>query len=474
MKKYDLVVIGGGAAGLVAAAGAASLGAQTALIDKANLGGDCLWTGCVPTKSLLHSAKLIHQAKKIKEFGLNFTGKPDFAVVQERLHKAIERIQAHDDPERFRAMGIDVYYGSAMFENSHIVSIDKKASLYGKRIVIATGSRANIPPIQGLEEAGFLTNESALEMGQLPSSILVLGGGPMGLEFAQAFARMGTKVSVVELTPDILFQEDAELVPYVRRVLEQEGIEFITGANVVEARRIGQQRKEIIIEKNRSQLKLEADEIFVAVGRRSNTESLCLANAGVETTGLSIKVNAYLQTNVRHIYAAGDVNGSYRFTHAAGYEGKMIVYNAVLGLKRKVDYRNLPWVIFTDPEVFHLGLTEQQARMQNSSVKVFRTELKEVERFITDGETEGVTKIITDAKGRILGAHAVGSHAGDFMQEVVFAKQFGHKIGSLSHVIHPYPSHTGAVQRTADLYWREKIFDGFVSRLLKTYTRWFR
>ncbi|GAB7388743.1 mercuric reductase [Bacillaceae bacterium] len=473
MKRYDLIVIGGGAGGLVAAAGAAGFGAKVALIDKGRLGGDCLWTGCVPSKSLLQSAKMVQAARKSELFGMEATGWPKFSVARDRLNQAIATVQKHDAPERLTAMGIDVYHGLGSFASPHEVQIDDRERICGKRIVIATGSRPSVPPIQGLREAGYLTNETVLQLGEQPRSLIVIGGGPVGLEFAQAFARFGTKVTVVELAADILPKEDPEIVSYLKQSLQREGIVFMTGSQVIGVRTAGKQ-KEVTVEKGGKTAVLSAEEILLAAGRRPNTEHLRLENAGIRTEQGYIPVNRKLQTNVSHIYAIGDVNGRFPFTHAAGYEGKIAVANALFGLKRKADYSHLPWVVFTDPEVFHLGLTEQEAKDKFGKVRVYKTKLAEVDRFVADQEAEGLIKIITDRKGRILGAHAVGTGAGDFMQEVVFAKRFGHKIGALSLVIHPYPTRTGGVQRTSDLYWREKLFSGWLAKWLKIYLRWFR
>jgi pyruvate/2-oxoglutarate dehydrogenase complex dihydrolipoamide dehydrogenase (E3) component len=474
MERYDLIVIGGGAGGLVVAAGSAGLGAKVALIDKGELGGDCLWTGCVPTKSLIQSAKIVHAARKSQMFGLEVTGRPKFEQAKQRLNESIASIQQHDDPERFKAMGIHVYRGYASFQSPHEILIDDDLLIYGKRIVVATGSRPLVPPIKGLRETGFLTNETALKLAEQPKSLLVVGGGPIGLEFAQSFARFGTEVTVVEMAPDLLVKEDVEIIPYIKKALEDEGLTLITGAKVVEVKQ-AEHQKEVIVESNDGQtVRIHVDEILVSSGRMPNTDRLHLENAGINTDRGYIPVNACLQTKVPHIYAVGDVNGLFPFTHAAGYEGKIVVSNAVFGLKRKVDYNNLPWVTYTDPEVFHLGYTEKEAREKFMDIRVYKTELREVDRFVADHDTEGLIKIITDRKGRILGAHAVGSGAGDFMQEVVFAKQYGHKIGTISIVIHPYPTHAGGVQRAADQYWREKLFAGWLPKLLKTYIRWFR
>ncbi|MDP5275792.1 dihydrolipoyl dehydrogenase family protein [Chengkuizengella axinellae] len=474
MKKYDLIVIGGGAGGLTAAAGGANFGAKVALIDKASFGGDCLWTGCVPTKSLIQSAKIVQTAKKASHlFDLEVRGVPNFKAARDRLNESIATIQKHDDDQRFIDMGIDVYHGSATFKNENEIKINGETTIKGKRIVIATGSRPMIPPIDGIKETGYLTNETALQLDKQPESLLVVGGGPIGLEFAQSFTRFGTKVTVVEMGATILGKEDSDLVPYVIDSLKSEGVQFITGAKVVKTA-LTSAVKEVTIEQNDQQFVLKFDEILLASGRVPNSDKLELENTDIKTNRGYITVNKKLQTSVPHIYAIGDVNGYYPFTHKAGYEGKLVVSNAVFGLKRNADYTNLPWVTYTDPELFHLGLTEEEARKSGKKIKVYKTPLDDVDRFVSDHETKGLIKIIADEKGVILGAHAVGPGAGDFMQEVVFAKQFGHKIGSISNVIHPYPTHVGGVQRTADLYWREKLASSSIMNVLKNYVKWFR
>ncbi|NDI36601.1 dihydrolipoyl dehydrogenase family protein [Chengkuizengella sediminis] len=473
MKQYDLIVIGGGAGGLTAAAGGANFGAKVALINKGSLGGDCLWTGCVPTKSLIQSAKIIQTAKKASIFDLEVNGLPNFKVAKDRLNQSISTIQKHDDDQRFIDMGIDVYHGSASFKNANEVNIEGQTSIRGKRIVIATGSRPMIPPIEGIKETGFLTNETAIQLDKQPKSLLVVGGGPIGLEFAQSFTRFGTKVTIVEMGISILGKEDSDLVPYVIKSLEKEGVQFITGAKVLKTEKTDF-GKQVTIEHNNQKKILQFDEVLLASGRVPNSDKLELENAAINSNKGYVTVNQKLQTNVPHIYAIGDVNGYYPFTHKAGYEGKLVVSNAVFGLKRNVNYSNLPWVTYTDPELFHLGLTEEEARKTGKEIKVYKTTLDDVDRFVSDHETKGLIKIITDKKGVILGAHAVGPGAGDFMQEVVFAKQYGHKIGSISNVIHPYPTHVGGVQRTADLYWREKLASSSITNILKKYVKWFR
>jgi len=470
VKKYDLIVLGGGSGGLTAAAGAASLGAAVALIHAGPLGGDCLWTGCVPTKSFIHSAKMIYQSQEATQFGLSFSGSPDFNVMQIRLQESIAQIGRHDDPDRFRQLGVDLFEGYGSFLSPHEITVDGNEQIYGKRIVIATGSSPHIPPIPGLEKVNYLTNENAIQLKDRPHSLLVIGGGPIGVEFAQSFARVGAEVTVIEQAPTILFREDEELVPYVVKALERENIRLMT--NTVVSRVNG---SHVHVVQNGQESQISVDRILVAVGRVPNTKRLNLENAGVRVaTNGSIEVNDHLQTNIPHIYAVGDVNGRYPFTHTAGYEGKITVSNALFGLKRKANYNNLPWVTYSDPELFHLGLTEKEAREKVANIQVYKAMLNEMDRFIIDRQREGMIKVITDRKGYIIGAHAVAEGAGEFMQEVVFAKHHGHKIGDLSHVIHPYPTKVGGVQQVADLYWREKLFGGQLSKWIKRYLKWFR
>nr|WP_245203766.1 FAD-dependent oxidoreductase [Ammoniphilus resinae] len=464
-----MIVLGGGAGGLTAAAGAASLGAAVALVYAGPLGGDCLWTGCVPTKSLIHSAEIIHQSRGAAEFGLDFTGVPNFEQVQTRMQEAIEQIGRHDDPNRFRQLGVDLYQGFGSFMGPHEITINSE-TIYGKRIVISTGSRPFIPQIPGLDQVDYLTNENVLQLDERPHSLLIIGGGPIGVEFAQSFARFGTEVTVVEQGPMILSKEDDELVPFVARALERENIRLMTNAVVSSVN-----DSRVTIMQNGQESQVSVDRVFVAVGREPNTKRLHLENAGIRTAANgSIEVNDYLQTNVPHIYAVGDVNGRYPFTHTAGYEGKIVVSNALFGWKRKANYQHLPWVTYSDPELFHLGLTEKEARETIGAIRVYKVMLDEVDRFVINREREGMIKIITDRKGYILGAHAVADGAGEFMQEVVFAKQHGHKIGDLSHVIHPYPTKAGAVQQVADLYWRERLFSGQLTKWVRRYLKWFR
>ncbi|SED09376.1 FAD-dependent oxidoreductase [Paenibacillus sp. GP183] len=476
MKKYHLVVIGGGSGGLTVAAGAAAMGANVALVEKqSNLGGDCLHYGCIPSKALIESAKQVYYAKKSSlEFGFDLQGEVDFSAVATRVKAAIEKIQKHDSAERFHKMGVDVYYGFGRLKGSHQVEISDGQVILGKRIVISTGSQPVIPDIEWINEVEYLTNETIFDLNQLPKTLIVIGAGPVGLELGQAFSRLGSGVTVIQHSPALMEKEDADMVPFVKAALEKE-IQFLFNAKVRQVKKLHNGRKAVVVSQEQKEIQLEADGILVAAGRKPNTGNLGLDEAGVKTEKGYIIVNDRLQTTVPHIYAAGDVLRDFPFTHAAAMEGKIIVSNALLGLRRKVNYDHVPWVTFTDPEVFHLGLTEKQAKEKHGDgIRVHQVTLGEVDRFIADRNTVGLVKVITDAKGRILGAHAAGKNAGDWMQEIVFAKQHGHKIGDISTVIHPYPTHAAALQQTADLYWRRRLFEGTIGKILKKYIEWFR
>lgn len=476
MKAYDLIIIGAGAGGLTAAASAASLGAKVALIEKEKkLGGDCLHYGCVPSKALIESAKKIHTAHTAsEEFGFEIQGQADFSIAIGRVKAAIAHIQKHDDPDRFRSMGVDVFHGFGRFKDAHHVEISGEEVIRGKKIVISTGSRPSIPPIENIENVNFFTNETIFDLEALPRRLVVIGAGPIGLELSQSMARFGSQVTVVEYAPDLFGREDEEIVPYIRDVLEKE-LNFLFNAQVKHVEETDQGEKKITLRQGEEEITLYADEILVAAGRSPNTDNLGLEQIGVKTENGYVAVKNTLQTSIPHIYAIGDVIQAFPFTHAAGMEAIIVVGNAILGLHRKVNYDSVPWVTYTDPEVFHLGLTENEAReTHGDQIQVYRVSLDKVDRFVADRDVNGLVKVITDKKGIILGAHAVGKGAGDWMQEIVYAKQSGHTFGKLSRLIHPYPTHGAVLQQAAVQYVRKKFLEGWILQFIQKYIRWFR
>ncbi len=475
MIEYDLIVIGGGSGGLTAASGAANMGANVALIDdQPGLGGDCLHYGCVPSKAFITAAKEVHAVYKgAKEFGLTVSGEVLFSRAINRVKEAISEIQEIDSDERFEKLGVDIYRGKGSFKDSHTVLIDGENPIKGKRIVISTGSSPKVPPIDGVENVSYITNESIFNLDHLPESIVFIGGGPVGLELAQSLSRFGTNVTILETSETILKKEDHDIIPIATKELEKE-LSFIFKAEVKGIKKENGYKVVTYIE-NGEEKTIQSEMIMFSTGRKPNTDKLNLEAASVDEDKGFITVNASLQSSQSHIYAIGDVNGAFPFTHGAGMEGKLIVQNAVFGLKRKVNYENVPWVTYIDPEVFHLGMTEKEAKEKHGDqIRVFKVGTEDVDRFIAERKKNGLLKVITDMKGHILGAHAVGEDAGSWMQEIVFAKEHGHKIGDISTVIHPYPTKGAILNQAADLFWREKLFDGWLPKVSEKYIKWVR
>jgi pyruvate/2-oxoglutarate dehydrogenase complex dihydrolipoamide dehydrogenase (E3) component len=462
VPSHDIVIIGGGTAGLVAAAGAAALGARVALIERERLGGECLWTGCVPSKALIAFARQRQAlARRRRE---SSTGTWPEAVAW--LHSAQQRIARHDDPERFRAMGVDVIFSPARLAGPARVEV-KDRTLVSKRIVIATGSSPTAPPIPGLEETGYLTHLTAFEQPTLPASIALLGGGPIGLELAQTYARLGPKVTVLELLPEVLPNEDPEVGRFIRQQLEAEGVCVRTGFTAARVAREGAAKVVCGAHGER----VAADELFVATGRRANTADLEAERAGVALERGAVRVNARLQTTQRGIWAAGDVTGGLQFTHVADYMARIVVQNALTPLKAKASYRVVPWVTYTDPEVARVGLTEGEATARGEGVEVFRSDFADLDRAIVDGATVGFAKIVTRRDGRILGATIVGRGAGELIMEIVLAMRFDIPLQKLDGVIHPYPTMSEIVKRTAGTWYRQRYGDTRRGRLLRRLIR---
>lgn len=467
MNKQDLIIIGGGAGGLVVASVAAQLGLKVTLIEKENkLGGDCLHYGCIPSKTLIHTAKVASLMRRGNEFGLpSMEPEVDLAKVNAHVKSVIDHIQQHDDPDRFRSYGCEVIFGAAKFIDAQTVIVNEK-KICGKRFVIATGSRPFIPPIEGLEESGYLTNLDIFSMQTLPARLVVLGGGPIGLEMAQAFNRLGSKVTVVERLPHLLPQEDPEVADALQKKLAAEGIIFHTS---VSAERVSIEDKKRTVSCS-GELQIETDEILVAVGRCANIENLGLEDAGVEYTAKGIVVDRRMRTSQKNIYACGDVCGPYAFTHMAEYQAGIVISNAVFRFPKKTDYRVVPWVTYTDPELARVGLTEQQAREQGIEPTVLRFEFKEVDRALAEVETDGFYKLITH-KGKVLGASILGPHAGELIHEIVLAMKTGTKIADISATIHAYPTLAQVHRRVVNSLYSPKLFSKGTRSLVKWINR---
>lgn len=475
MNQFDLVIVGGGVAGLVTASGAAQFGAKVALVEKESLGGDCLHWGCVPTKTLVQSAKLASLMNRSEEFGIEKEGvKVNFEKVMARKRAVQERLGKNDDPERFRKMGVEVIFGEGHFLNPHTFEVNGR-QLQGKKFLIATGSRPVILPIPGLKESGVLTNITALQLENLPKSMVILGAGPIGLEFSQVFSRLGTKVTVIEKMGQVLPREDKEAADLLETILKKEGIDIVTCMEVKEVKREGNGKRFLAAEcEIHGTLNLEVDEVMIAIGRAPNLEGLNLDLVGVEHDKKGIKVDAAMRTSQKHIFAAGDVTGLYPFTHVAEYQAGIVVSNALFPfMNRKADYRVVPWVTYTDPELGRVGLTEEEAKKQygEKNIQVFKFKFDEVDRAVIEGEGHGLIKLVTDKKNQILGAHLLGPSAGELLHEFVLAMKAKLPITQISQTIHVYPTLAQSVKRACDQYYKQKLFSGWFPKLAKRLVR---
>ena len=458
-SRYDLVVIGGGTAGLVSAAGAVSLGARAALVERDKLGGDCLHYGCVPTKALVKSAHVVHLIGRSEEYGIKSSGhEVDFPAVMDRMDQVVRRAGEQDDPARFRKMGVDVFLGDeASFVAPEEVSVDGR-HLGARSVILATGSHSVTPPIKGLEDVGYLTHVEALQLRRLPRSLIIIGSGPIGCEFAQIFSRFGSKVDMLSSSPLPLPKEDSEVGEVLEEVLISEGVAFHGGFRAREAR-VENGEKVITASNDRGEkIEVRAEEVLISAGRAPTIGSLALENAGVELKKTGLKVDEHLRTTAPNVYAAGDITGKYLFTHVAEYQGRTALRNALFPVKTKADHRVVPWTTFTDPEVARVGLTEEQARQEHGAVQAYRQEFAGVDRAVADGETTGFVKVVTGRRGKILGGHIIGPDAGNLIHEIALAMQRNIPVQTLSTMIHVYPTLSQANQRAADNYYREKLF----------------
>ncbi len=467
--EYDIIALGGGVGGLVATAGAAYLGLRPAVVERAKLGGDCLWTGCVPSKALIASARLARRLEGSSSLGVTSDcTRPDFQRVMERMRAARAVVAEHDDPERFRRMGADVHFGSARFVSPSEVTVEGVGRLRSKRFIIATGARPVTPSIPGLEEAGYWNHETVFDEDHLPDTIAILGGGPVGVEFAQVFARMGARVTILEAARSILGREDEDVALFMNALLEAEGISVQTG---VLARAIERDGCVKVIETNRGG-RVRADEIFVATGRRPCTGDLELARAGIETDALGrVKVDRHLRTTSERAWGVGDAAGPLQFTPVAEHMAKIALQNATLPLKATVRYDNVPRVTYTDPEIAHIGESESDARARGGTT--YRYELDDLDRAIVDGSTIGFVKVSANRRGRILGATIVGRGAGDLILPLILAKRHGLTLSQIADTVFPYPTMVESIRHTAGMYRRAKL-DTLGGTALKKIIQWLK
>jgi len=471
--RYNLVVIGAGTAGLVTAAGAAGLGAKVALVERHLLGGDCLNVGCVPSKAIIRSSRVVADLRDALRYGLrvNQGTEADFSAVMERMRRLRAGISHHDSVKRFQEMGVDVFLGEGRFSGPDSVEVAGRR-LHFKKAVIATGSQPVSPPIEGLIEAGFLTNETVFSLTQRPGRLAVIGGGPIGCELAQAFRRLGSEVILFHNASHILNREDSNAAEIVQKAFLRDGIRLILDCRTKSIQKRGEEKR-IRFECGGREDVVSVDEIFVGTGRAPVVKGLNLEGANIKyDTREGVIVNDYLQTTNPSVYAAGDISLKYKFTHTADASARIVVENALFWRRKKWSALKIPWCTYTDPEIAHVGMYEKEAREKGIDVETFVRSLADIDRAVLDGEEEGFVKMhVRKGTDRILGATIVARHAGEMISEVTLAMVGKIGLKTLGQVIHPYPTQVEAVKQTADIFNRNRLTP-FVKRLLNWWFSW--
>ena len=487
--RYDLVVIGAGTAGLVTAAGAAGLGARVALVERELLGGDCLNVGCVPSKALIACARAAADVRRASELGVRLPGAADevsvdFPAVMERMRRLRAEIAVNDSVERFTQLGVDVFMGQARFTAARTIEVDAGAGggsrrLEFKKACLATGARPAAPPIPGLAEAGYLTNTTVFSLERLPSRLGVIGGGPIGCELAQAFARFGARVTLLEAGPRLLGNDDPEAAERVAASLAASGVQVRTRVRLQSVARRGEARVLAIedLDLQGQPLaagELEVDALLVAAGRAPNVEGLGLEQVGIAfDPRRGVEVNDRLRTTNRHVYAAGDVASRYKFTHMADAQARIVIRNALFFGRSRASALTVPWCTYTDPELAQVGLTEAEAEARGLDAATFRVDLADVDRARLEGE-EGLLKVVAERRsGKLLGATLVARHAGDMISEAALALQLGARMGDLSSTIHPYPTTAEAFRKAGDAWQRTRLTP-WTRRVLERIVAWRR
>lgn len=451
-ERYHLVVIGAGTAGLVSAAGAAGLGAKVAIIERHLMGGDCLNVGCVPSKGVIRASRAWQEARHAAERfgGPRAEGSGDFGAAMERMRRLRAGISVHDSAARFRGLGIDVFLGDGRFVGPDAVEVGGKRLRF-RRAVIATGARAAVPPIPGLAEVGYLTNETIFNLTELPARLVVIGGGPIGCELAQTFARFGSHVTLLDKDGHVLVREDADAAEIVQRAMQKDGVRFEFNAKILEAPRDAT--------------------ILVATGRAPNIEGLGLEAAGVKYTKRGVEVDDHLRTSNKNIFACGDVASRFQFTHVADAQARIVIQNALFFGRSKASALTIPWCTYTTPEIAHVGLYEKDAKERGIAMDTLTVPLSSVDRAILDGADEGFLRVhLEKGKDRIFGATLVADHAGDMIGELCLAITHGIGLGKIASVIHPYPTQGEVIKKAADQWRRTRLTPG----VKKLFERWFR
>ena len=492
--RYNLVVIGGGTAGLVTAIGAASLGAKVALIEKHYMGGDCLNVGCVPSKAIIRAARAAASVREAAEFGVNLQSlsRPeatlstsdderngvrgavsvDFGKVMERMRRLRADISPHDSAKRFAELGVDVFLGAGKFTGPDTIEVGGQTLRFAKA-VIATGARAAVAQIPGLKDVPYLTNETLFSLTELPKRFGIIGAGPIGCEMAQSFARFGSEVFLIETKHGILPREDQDAANIVRNQMLRDDVKLLCcGKDLQLAKSVNGVRLQV--RSHNETYDVEVDQLLVAVGRAPNVEGLGLETVGVEFDKKGVKVNDRLQTTNPRIYACGDICSPYQFTHAADFMARIVIQNALFMGRAKASSLIIPWCTYTSPEIAHVGLYEKEAKYKGIEVDTFTQELSKVDRAILDGETEGFVRVhVRKGTDEIVGATVVAAHAGDLIGELTLAMKSKLGLKTIGGTIHPYPTQAEAIRKTGDLYNRTRLTP-FVKNLMKRWLAWQR
>jgi pyruvate/2-oxoglutarate dehydrogenase complex dihydrolipoamide dehydrogenase (E3) component len=470
-EDYDLIIIGAGSAGITAARFARQLGLSVALVEKSRIGGDCTWTGCVPSKSLLKAASVAYQMRSADQYGLVPSSPPvNLGSVMARVRSAIQEVYQAESPEVLQAEGIDVVMGEARFLDRRTLRVESPSvrDLTARRYLVATGAKPLVPPIQGIEDVDYLTYESVWDLEELPKRLTVAGGGPIGCELAQAFCRLGSSVTLLEAAGRLLLQDEPEASEFMNRRLTDDGIDLRLGAGL-EAVAQGPSGISLSLVGGGQ---LETDALLVAVGRRAYLSGLGLDEAGVAHERSGIKVDRNLRTSQEHIYAAGDCAGGFQFTHYAGYQGFMAVRNAFLPLNGRAVLEHVPWATFTDPEVAHVGLTESQARERyGPKAVVSDLPMNRVDRAVIDGDAAGFIKLVHLPNGKLLGATVVAPRAGEMIHEWSLALDRGLKLPHLAESVHVYPTYSIATQQLAAQLTVDRMLAGTVGKVIRRLAR---
>ena len=480
-SPYQLVVIGAGTAGLVAAASAAGLGARVALVERELMGGDCLNVGCVPSKGMIRSAQMLADVKASANFGVRIDGPVefDFAAAMQRMRQLRARISPADSAQRFSDMGVDVYFGQARFSGPDSIDVTsengKTQVVQFKKAAIAAGARAAAPPIAGLDQVDYLTNESVFSLTELPGRLGIIGGGPVGVELAQAFARFGSQVTLFEMSDHILKREDPDAAAIIAEQLRQDGVEIVIENKNQKLTPLENGPIRITGMGRAGDYDVTVDKLLVAVGRQPNTDGLGLEAAGVQYDRSGVLVNDRMQTSNRRVFAAGDIASHYKFTHAADFMARIVVQNALFRLgpfgARRASQLLIPWATYTTPEVAHVGMYERDARNAGMAIDTFVQPLLENDRAVLEGSEKGFVKVhVKRGTDKIVGATIVAKNAGDLISELTLAMQNGIGLRQIGNTIHPYPTQADAIRRLGDQYNKTRLTP-FTTRVLKTLMR---